>query len=60
VEAVRLLLEKGADIRAVDGVSGSVLLEAFVGIMRPSSLCDVVYEGRRRIGGVVGWRWAGV
>jgi hypothetical protein len=24
VEAVRLLLEKGADIRAVDGVSGSL------------------------------------
>lgn len=59
MEAVRLLLEKGADIRAVDGVSGSVPLEAFVGIMRLSSLCDVVRE-RRRIGGVVGWRRASV
>jgi ankyrin repeat protein len=27
VEAVRLLLEKGADIRAVDGVSGSLSLD---------------------------------
>lgn len=46
MEAVKLLLEKGADIRAVDGVSGSVPLEAFVGIMGPSSLCDVVCDWR--------------
>ena len=59
MEAVRLLLEKGADIRAVDGVSGSVPLEAFVGIMWPSSLCDVVCKGRRGEG-IEGWMRAGV